>query len=82
MKTNRYYAMQWHIDGVHALSGRRCANYFWFSSRVERDAWVDKGFAYRGKGYREAVPASDAELRALQRVEKTREEKGLWIEGI
>ena len=78
----QHYAMQWRHNAVDANTGRRCADYFWFASRKQRDAWVEDGAPYRGRGYREPVPASDSELRALQRLELAREERGLWIEAM
>ena len=82
MKTNKHYAMQWQLNAVNANTGHRCANYYWFASRRQRDAWIEEGSPYRGEGYREPVEASDSELRALQRLERAREESGLWIEAM
>lgn len=74
--------MQWRLNAVDVNTGRRCADYFWFSSRRERDAWVEEGAFYMGRGYREPVASSDTELRARQRLERSREERGLWVEAM
>ena len=82
MKKIKYYAIQWRLNAVYASTGRRCADYYWFASRWQRDEWVNAGALYRGEGYREPVASSDSELRALQRLERAREERGLWIEAM
>ena len=76
----KHYAIQWIHYAVDGNTGRRCARYYWFPSRLERDAWVEDGAPYRGAGCREPVASSDSELRALQRLERAREKRGLWIE--
>lgn len=78
---NKYYAMQWFFDGVDD-KGRRCARYFWFPTRSERDSWVEMGAPYRGPGYREPVAGRDSELRRLYWRERHRGERGVWIERI
>lgn len=79
MKKNKYYARQWHIDHRYEQGSRR-ARYFWFSSRAQRDAWVEFGSLYNGPGYREPVAGRDPELRRLHWRERRRDERGLWIE--
>jgi hypothetical protein len=64
----RYYAMSWtHGRGTTTTAGMsvvRAAIYRSFGSRGERDAWVKGGTSYRTeRDYREALPASDSELR-------------------
>ena len=76
----KHYAIQWRLDAVDANTGRRCASYYWFATRFERDEWVSEGALYRGAGYREVLKASDPELRRIQNLEHSREEVGLWIE--
>jgi len=76
----KHYAMQWRLNAVHANTGTRCADYYYFSSRSERDKWASEGALYRGRGFREHVSANDPELRRLQNLERAREEVGLWIE--
>ena len=66
----RYYAMQWHHYAVDGNTGKRCAAYCSFPSRATRDAWVEDGAPYLGSGSREALPASDSELRAELRRDK------------
>jgi hypothetical protein len=78
----KYYAMQWSLNGVYANTGSRCADYYWFNSRVERDQWVSEGAPYRGAGFRELVAGRDAELRQLKRRETRWNERGTWIEGL
>lgn len=79
METRRHYAMQWRRDAVDGNTGRRCANYYWFPSRWQRDAWVDAGAPHRICRWREPVAARDSDLRALQRLERARGKKGFWI---
>ena len=78
----KYYAMQWRLNGLDANTGRRYADYYWFSSRWQRDAWVEAGALYRGEGYREPVAGRDPELRRLYWRERDRGEWGLWIEAM
>jgi hypothetical protein len=68
----RYYAMSWtHGRGTTTTTGMsgsgevvRAANYRSFATRAKRDAWVKGGASYRTeRDYREALPASDSELR-------------------
>lgn len=80
METSKHYAMQWRHNAVDGNTGRRCADYYWFPSRKERDAWVEEGAPYVGPGCREPVASSDSEIRVLQRLERAREERGLWIQ--
>lgn len=63
--TKSYYAMSWiYGEGMHTESGRRAAAYCQFSSRAERDEWVANGPPYRSAGgYRDAVSASDPDVR-------------------
>jgi hypothetical protein len=76
----KHYAMQWRIHGVDCNTGRRYADYYWFASRFERDAWVEAGAPYQGAGFREPVAGRDPELRRLYWRERERNEKGIWIE--
>jgi hypothetical protein len=78
----KHYAMQWIIDAHNGEWARRCAKYYWFASRFERDNWVSEGAPYRGAGFRESLKSSDLELRRLRNLERTREEVGLWIVSI
>lgn len=55
---------------MHADSGQRYGTYNSFPSRDSRDSWVDGGAGYQNaKDWREAIQASDPELRALRRRE-------------
>jgi hypothetical protein len=74
--------MQWRLNAVDANTGRRCADYYWFASRSERDQWVSGGASYRGAGFRELVAGRDAELRRLKMREIRFNERGTWIEGL
>lgn len=70
--TRRFYAIEWiYGRAVDARTGDRLASYHSFLSASERDAWVEGSKTdYVGNaGYRESIPASDAELRRLQRRE-------------
>ena len=78
----KYYAIQWRLNGVDANTGRRCADYYWFASRWQRDEWVNAGALYHGEGYREPVAGRDPELRRLYWRERDRGEWGLWIEAM
>ncbi len=63
-----YYAFEYSLGYSVNSQGRRYGHYRVFSSRGERDAFVDAGNAYlTGAGYREAVKVSDPELRAALR---------------
>lgn len=81
-KTRRYYALQWHHYAVDGNSGKRCAAYYSFNSASARDAWVEDGAPYLGSGYREALPASDSELRAALRRDHNEGHIGLRVERI
>jgi hypothetical protein len=53
----------------HANTGKRYGTYYRFASKTTRDKWVERGNPLRTqRGYREAIPASDSELRALIRI--------------
>ena len=79
-KTRRHYAMEWWMNAVHAHSGVRYAAYYSFPSAAARDAWVENGAPYRGSGFREALPASDTELRAALRRDDIQGCFGLRVE--
>ena len=81
-KNRRYYALQWHHYAVDGNSGKRCAAYYSFDSASARDAWVEDGAPYLGSGSREALPASDSELRAMLRIDHTEGHIGLRVERI
>jgi hypothetical protein len=76
----RYYAMQWHHYAVDGNTGKRCAAYYSFPRRATRDAWVEDGAPYLGSGSREALPASDSELRAELRRDRAEGHCGLRVE--
>jgi hypothetical protein len=71
--------MQWRLNGVDANTGSRCADYYWFTSRFERDEWVSGGALYQGAGFREPVAGRDPELRRLYWRERSNGERGMWI---
>jgi hypothetical protein len=82
-KTNRrYYALQWHHYAVDGNTSKRCAAYYSFSTRAARDAWVEDGAPYLGSGSREALPASDSELRAELRRDEVEGRHVLRVEHI
>lgn len=81
-KSKRYYALQWHHYAVDGNTGKRCAAYYSFPSAAARNAWVEDGAPYLGSGSREALPASDAELRAELRRDEVEESIGLRVEKI
>jgi hypothetical protein len=81
-RNRRYYAMQWHHYAVDGNTGKRCAAYYSFPSRAIRDAWVEDGAPYLGSGSREALPASDSELRAELRRDKAEGHYGFRVECI
>jgi len=78
----RYYALQWHHYAVDGNTGRRCAAYYAFDSASKRDAWVEDGAPYLGSGSREALSASDSELRAMLYRDRVEEHDGLRVERV
>jgi hypothetical protein len=81
-RNRRYYALQWHHYAVDGNTGRRCAAYYAFDSASKRDAWVEDGAPYLGSGSREALSASDSELRAMLYRDRVEEHDGLRVERI
>jgi hypothetical protein len=76
----KHYGIQWLLNGVDANTGARCANYYWFATRSERDNWVSEGAPYRGAGFRETLPANDLELRLFLRRDQSDETIGLNVQ--
>ena len=70
--TKKFYAVEY-ANGVaiSAETGKRyLATYHSFPSATERDEWIEWGGDFRSSsGWREAVKASDSELRAEIRLE-------------
>lgn len=69
----KHYAIEWTYGRATDREGDRIGKYYWFSSTKDRQIWLDAGPEYTSApGYREAIAASDGEIRATnRRVEKT-----------
>ncbi len=70
----RYYGIQ-HTYGANVIDGDgdRIGNYHAFARKTERDEWVEEGNPYFTQGgARDAIPASDPELRRLLRRDDAR----------
>jgi len=80
-----YYAITW-IAGravwgnsySPSTLGMRAAYYHSFETAAARDLWVSngKGISTRDADFRESIPASDSELRNLQRRQERAKERG------
>ena len=64
---SHYYAIEWTYGRASDEHGERAGIYYAFGSCAQRDAWVDDGPPYVTQaGSREAIPASDPELRRIR----------------
>lgn len=62
----KYYAVEWNCGRAVCANtgGRYGASYFSFFSEAARDEWADGGGEFTSsEGWRDALPASDPELR-------------------
>lgn len=74
-----FYAIQWTYGRACDDGGRRIGEYRRFSSRSDRDAWVDEGAEYvTSPGAREAILSSDSGIRAINR--KIARGEGRWAD--
>lgn len=70
MTTNNrnYYAISWTHGRIWTDAGHRIGEYRRFANRADRDAWVEDGASLTtDRDHREAIPASDAEIRRIRR---------------
>ena len=66
-----YYAFEYPCGlAISANSGKRYGQFYRFSSKKERELFIENGGDGPGSpNYREAIPANDSELRAAQKKE-------------
>lgn len=63
-----YYAIAWSYGRACDDQGNRIGQYYAFDRRAERDRFVSSGSDYVTEpGAREAIPASDPEIRKARR---------------